>query len=69
MLSVFCHWGFEVMVEALSSETLNSFENRASRSFHCGAVGLVVSLQHQDIGLIPGLVHWVKGSGVAAAVA
>ena len=28
-------------------------------------MGLVVSLHHQDTGSIPGLVQWVKGSGVA----
>lgn len=27
MLSDFCHWDFEIMMEALSSETLNSFEH------------------------------------------
>ena len=27
-------------------------------------MGLTASLQHQDIGLIPGLAQWVKGSGV-----
>jgi len=30
-------------------------------------IGLVVSLQPQDAGLIPSLAQWLKGSGVAAA--
>ena len=32
------------------------------RSSHCGAMGLVVSLQCQDTDLIPGPAQWVKGS-------
>ena len=35
-------------------------------SFHCSIKGSVVSLQHQDAGLITGLAQWVKGSGIAA---
>ena len=31
--------------------------------------GLAVSLQCQDASLIPGPAQWVKGSGIAAAVA
>ena len=34
-----------------------------------GTMGLAVSLQSQDAGLIPGLAQWVKESGVTAAVA
>ena len=30
---------------------------------------LAVSLQHQDAGLVPDPAQWVKGSGVAAAIA
>ena len=30
-------------------------------------MGLAVSLQRQDAGLIPGPAQWVKGSGVATA--
>ena len=31
-------------------------------------VPVVVSLQRQDTGSIPGLVQWVKGFGIATAV-
>ena len=34
----------------------------------CGVTGLATPLQHQVTGLIPSLVQWVKGSGVATAV-
>ena len=39
------------------------------RSSRCGMKGSAGSLQHQDIGVIPGQTQWVKGSGVAATVA
>ena len=32
-------------------------------------MGSATSLQHQDVGLIPGLAQWVKGSNVATAAA
>jgi len=37
--------------------------------FLCGATAWVVPLQRQDAGSIPGLVHWVEGSSIAAAAA
>ena len=40
-----------------------------TRSSHCGVMGPAASLQHQDMGLIPSPAQWVKGSGVAAAIA
>ena len=41
----------------------------AAQSSHCGVMGSAVSLQCQDAGSIPGLAQWVKGSGIAAAMA
>ena len=38
------------------------------RSSCCDETGLAVSLQHQDVGSIPGPSQGVKGSSVAAAV-
>ena len=37
-------------------------------SSRCGAIGLVVSLQHQVADSVLALAQWVKGSGTAAAV-
>ena len=36
---------------------------------HCDTKGLVVSLQHRDTDLIPGLAWWVTGPCVAEMVA
>lgn len=44
-------------------------EKWASRSSSCGTTGSVISLQHQDVGLIPGLARWIKGPDVATAAA
>ena len=33
---------------------------RKSQSSHCGAMGLVASWEHWDIGSIPGLAQWIK---------
>ena len=38
-------------------------------SFCCGTMGSAASLQCQDAGSSPRLTQWVKGSGIAAAVA
>ena len=37
------------------------------KSSFCGATGLVVSLQHQDAGLIPGRAQWAKDLVAALA--
>ena len=34
-----------------------------------GTMRSLVSLQHQDAGLIPGLAQWIRGFSIAAAVA
>ena len=39
------------------------------RNSCCGAMGLVTSLQCQDAGSFPSMAQWVKGAGVAEAVA
>ena len=38
-------------------------------SSRCGTMELATSLQRQDTGSIPGPAQWVKGSGIATAVA
>ena len=44
-----------------------TFKNQSMWSPHCGAMGLVMSLQHQDTGSIPGPAQWIKGSSTAVA--
>ena len=54
------------MEEKLSKYiTFNDLKDNNQRSC-CGSVGLVVSLQHQDAGLIPSLEWWDKVSGIVA---
>ena len=45
----------------------SAFKKRINKSSCFDAMGLAVSLQRQDTGLIPGPAQWVKGSGVATA--
>ena len=44
---------------------LNTNNQDAFCSSHCGATGLVVSLQRRDAGSVPGPAQWVKGISVA----
>ena len=45
------------------------FKKYSFRSSRCGATRLAVPLQRQDADSIPSPAQWVKGSGIATAVA
>ena len=57
----------KVKVKNFTSEI--QVKRKLPRSSWCDAMGLVVSLRHQDAGSILGLAQWVKGSSTAAAAA
>ena len=64
-------WFTEINTYSLPSRSLQPIKSETDKfeSSCYGATGLVMSLQHQDIGSVPGLAQWVKGSCVAAAMA
>ena len=45
------------------------FLKRSPTSSHCGSLVENPTRIHEDVDSIPGLTQWVKGSGMAVAVA
>ena len=41
-------------------------DKKRQRSSRCGTTGWAASLQRQDVGSIPSLAQWVRGSGVGS---
>ena len=56
--------------ESLRTKNSNEFSSlKIFRSSHCGSVEMNLTINHEDAGLIPGLIQWVKHLALPWAVA